>query len=375
MKQILFNAAIILSISACYGQAKRFASDNPLHSRLDSLIDHSVQEYLQDQRAVGLSIGLLIKDKACFYNYGETKAGNNKLPGNNTLYEIGSTTKTFTGILLGKAVLDKKIGLNDDIRKYLEGAYPNLEYKGVPIRVKDLANHTSRITRIFPNMWERPEYDSLNPLHDYTRQLLYEGLHNMKMDTFPGKVSSYSNMAVALLGTLLEDAYGQSYFSLVSKNILEPLSMKDTRIDITALPADAIAWPHNEKREPVPLWDLPYLPAMGALRSTARDLISFISANNAGASPAIVLSHQLTYGTSREGMGMNWFIHTTPGGYQVLEHSGGTGGSRSSLECFPRLHAGFVILSNSLANRNKLEKALADIVVAEGTKPHPASAE
>lgn len=369
MKQVLFNIAIILGISACYGQApvatKRFASDNPLRTRLDSLIDQRVQQYLQDKRAVGLSIGILIKDKACFYNYGETKAGNNKLPGNNTFYEIGSTTKAFTGILLGQAVLDKKISLDDDIRKYLQGAYPDLEYKGVPIRVKDLANHTSRITRIFPNMWERPEYDSLNPLHDYTRQLLYEGLHNMKMDTFPGKISSYSNMAVALLGTLLEDAYGQSYFSLVSKNILEPFSMKHTRIDITALPADAIAWPHNENRETVPMWDLPYLPAMGALRSTTCDLVSFIKANNTDASPAIALSHQLTFGTKQEGMGLNWFIHTTPEGYQVLEHGGGTGGSRSSLECFPVLHAGFVILTNSLANRNRLEKELAAVVVEE----------
>ncbi|MFX1705590.1 serine hydrolase [Chitinophaga sp. CC14] len=369
IRRSLFTMAIILGISACYGQAvvntTRFANDNPLRTRLDSLIDQSVQRYLQDKRAVGISLGILIKDKTCFYNYGETKAGNNKLPGNSTFYEIGSTTKAFTGILLGQAVLDKKIGLDDDIRKYLKETYPNLEYKGVPIRVKDLANHTSRITRIFPNMWERPEYDSLNPLHDYTRQLLYEGLHNMKMDTFPGKISSYSNMAVALLGTLLEDVYGQPYFSLVSKNILEPFSMTDTRIDIAALPADAIAWPHNENRQVVPLWDIPYLPAMGALRSTTRDLIRFIKANNTDASPAIALSHQLTYGTNQEGMGMNWFKHTTPEGYQVLEHGGGTGGSRSSLECFPVLHSGFVILTNSLANRNKLEKELADIVIAE----------
>ncbi|WP_142684974.1 serine hydrolase domain-containing protein [Chitinophaga polysaccharea] len=372
MKQVLFNVAIILVTSACYGQTnvntKGVANDNPLHTRLDSLIDHSVQQYLQDRRAVGISIGILLKDKACFYNYGETKAGNNKLPRNNTLYEIGSTTKTFTGILLGQAVLDKKIRPDDDIRKYLKGAYPNLEYKGIPIRVKDLSNHTSRITRIFPNMWERPEYDSLNPLHDYTRQLLYEGLHNMKMDTFPGKISSYSNMAVALLGTLLEDAYGLSYFSLISKNILEPLSMKDTRIDITALPADAIAWPHNENRQVVPLWDLHHLPAMGALRSTTRDLISFIKANNTDTSPAIALSHQPTFGTKQEGMGMNWFIHTSHEGYRILEHGGGTGGSRSSLECFPGLHSGFVILTNSLANRNRLEKELAAIVVAEAER-------
>lgn len=118
-------------------------------------------------------------------------------------------TKTFTGIILGRAILDKKIGLEDDIRKYLNGSYPDLSYEGTPVRIKDLANHTSRIKRIFPNMRERPAYDSLNPLSHYSRRLLYEGLHQMKMDTLPGKIYSYSNMAVALLGAILEDAYGR----------------------------------------------------------------------------------------------------------------------------------------------------------------------
>ncbi|GGG92308.1 hypothetical protein GCM10007422_01670 [Pedobacter zeae] len=267
-------------------------------------------------------------------------------------------TKSFTGIILARAILDKKIKLEDDIRKYLKGSYPNLSYKGTSIRIKDLANHTSRITRIFPNMWERPSYDSLNPLSNYSRKLLYEGLHQMKVDTLPGKIYSYSNMAVALLGTILEDAYGQDYFSLVSKNILKPYQMTNTRIDIASLPPGRIAWPHNTQRQPVPLWDLGEVPAMGALRSTTADLVNYIKANNAETDPAIKLSHQRTFGTDQEGMALNWFIHRSPNGYRILEHSGGTGGSRSSLDCFPQLNSGLVILTNSLANRNDLEKEL-----------------
>ncbi|SKB96017.1 CubicO group peptidase, beta-lactamase class C family [Sphingobacterium nematocida] len=307
---------------------------------------------------MGLSIALVQHGKPYFYNYGETKAGNGQLPDNKTIYEIGSMTKSFTGIILARAILDKKINLEDDIRKYLKGSYPNLSYKGTPIRIKDLANHTSRITRIFPNMWERPTYDSLNPLSNYSRQLLYEGLHQMKMDTLPGKVYAYSNMAVALLGTILEDAYGQDYFSLVSKNILKPYRMRDTRIDIASLPDSCIAWAHNPQRQPIPFWDLGEVPAMGALRSTTADLVNYINANNAETNPAIKLSHQRTFGTAQEGMGLNWFIHSTSNGYHVLEHGGGTGGSCSSMDCFPQLNAGLVILTNSLANRNDLEKEL-----------------
>ncbi|MVT11991.1 serine hydrolase domain-containing protein [Chitinophaga tropicalis] len=361
---IYFLLCLMVTASLCQGQ-QPVLSDNPLRTKLDSMVDQSVQRYFQDKKAVGVSIGIVLKGIVHFYNFGETKAGNKQLPNNHTIYEIGSTTKSFTGILLAQAILDKKVRLDDDIRNYLKGSYPNLSYHDTPIRIRDLANHTSRITRIFPNMWQRPAYDSLNPLHDYNRQLLYEGLHQMKMDTLPGKIYSYSNMAVALLGTILEDAYGQDYFILASKIILTPLQMKDTRIDIRLLPPARIAWPHNEQRQVVPLWDIPWLPAMGALRSSTADMVNYITANNKEISPAIALSHQVTFGTGKEGMGLNWFIHSSPDGHRILGHGGGTGGSRSSLECFPQLNSGFVILANSIANRNNLEKELAAIIVAQ----------
>lgn len=356
----LFN----LGGSPCYGQSQ-VATDNPRSSTLDSLVHQSVLRYLQDEKAVGISIAIVKKGKPFFYNYGETKAGNKQLPNKLTIYEIGSLTKSFTGILLGKAILDHKIGLDDDIRQYLKGSFPNLEYQGKSITIRNLANHTSGITRIFHNMWERPAYDSLNPLGGYSRALLYEGLHEMKVDAPPGKTYAYSNMAVAVLGTILEDTFGQDYFTLVSKNILEPLGMNDTMINLETLPASRIAWPHDEKRKVVPLWDISLLPAMGALRSTTNDLVNYIIANNNETDSAIKLSHQRTFGTDQEGMGLNWFIHSTPDGFRILEHNGGTGGSRSSLECFPQLHSGFVILTNSLANRNQLEKELSAIVVAQ----------
>jgi len=185
---------------------------------------------------------------------------------------------------------DKKIRLDDDVRNYLKGSFPNLNFKGTPVRIRDLSNHTSGITRIFPNMWERPEYDSLNPLQGYNRQLLYEGLQKMTMDTLPGKFYSYSNMAVALLGTILEDAYQKDYFTLVTDNILHPLSMNDTRIDIQSLKPSRVAWPHNEQRQVVPLWDIHLLPAMGALRSSSSDMVNYIIANNKETNEAMAIA-------------------------------------------------------------------------------------
>lgn len=366
MKSHLTITGLLISILAITpSHAQTTATDNPLKNRLDSLVDQSARRYFSDSAAVGLSIGIIQNGKTFFYNYGETKKGNGKLPSNKTIYEIGSITKTFTGILLAQAVLDKKINLDDDIRKYLPGAYPNLEYKGQPIRVVDLSNHTARVTRIFPNFFNRAGYEPLDPYATYTREMLYEGLHQMKMDTFPGKAHSYSNMGMGLLGCILEDVYHQKYVDLLSTFITKPLKMNDTKVDISGM--QDVATPHNAQRVPVPLWDISLLPAIGALRSNTSDLVKYIRANNTQITGSIPLSHQLTFGTEQDGLGLNWFIHTTPQGAKVIEHNGGTGGSRSSLQCFPDSDAGFVILTNSVANRNPLEKEIA-LIVTEQTR-------
>jgi CubicO group peptidase (beta-lactamase class C family) len=142
---------------------KAVKTDNPLQSELDLEVDKYVKKYYEDSKAVGLSIGITIKGKDYYYNYGQLEYGKQMLPDNKTIYEIGSITKTFTGILTAQAILDKKIGMEDDIRKYLPENYPNLQYNNHPIKIVNLASHTSRITRIFPNLYERPDYIELNP--------------------------------------------------------------------------------------------------------------------------------------------------------------------------------------------------------------------
>lgn len=358
---------ILLLPFVCFSQVR---SDNKLKTRLDSLVDYNVQKYYKDPKALALSIGIVLNGKNYFYNYGDIEVGKPVLPTQNTIYELGSITKTFTGILLAQAVVDKKINLNDDIRKYLSGNYPNLEYNGRPIIVQDLSNHTSRITRIFPNLWKRTEWDSLNPYNSYTRKLLFDGLHEMKMDTLPGVKYAYSNMATGVLGAIIEDAYQNDYFTLATRYILKPLKMYNTAIDLSKVDRKNIAMPHNKKREIIPLWDAPYIQSIGSLRSNATDMVKYIVANNNDKTKSIALTHKFTFKGTEGDMGLNWFMHTTPEGYKIYEHGGGTGGSRSSLDCFPDLNSGFVILTNSLANRNDLEKDFRTMITNVSQKSH-----
>ncbi|MCW1963850.1 serine hydrolase domain-containing protein [Chryseobacterium viscerum] len=337
-------------------------TDNPLKSELDLEIDQYVKKYYEDPKAVGLSIGITIKGKDYYYNYGELEYGKQVLPNNKTIYEIGSITKTFTGILTAQAILDKKIRTDDDIRKYLPEKYPNLQYNNHPIKIIHLANHTSRITRIFPNLYERQDYIELNPFSNYSKKMFYEGLKNMKMDTLPGVKYTYSNMAVNLLGYILEDVYHENYFSLVRKYILKPLQMNSTTVSLADADKNNIAKAHNNNREVTPYWDFSELVATGELRSNTNDMIKYIKANIAEKQLNISLSHKYTFEGEEGSLGLNWFFHTTKNGNTMYEHTGGTGGSRSSLEFFPGLQSGFIILTNNLANRKILEKDLSAFV-------------
>ncbi|WP_313093630.1 serine hydrolase domain-containing protein [Chryseobacterium flavum] len=342
--------------------AVNIKTDNPLKTELDLEIEKYVKKYYEDPKAVGLSIGITVRGKDYYYNYGQLEYGKQILPNNKTIYEIGSITKTFTGILTAQAIVDKKIGIEDDIRKYLSDNYPNLQYNSKPIKIVNLANHTSRITRIFPNLYERQEYIELNPFSNYSKKMFYEGLKNMKMDTLPGVKYTYSNMAVNLLGYILEDVYHESYFSLVRKYILKPLQMNNTTVSLANADKNNIAKAHNSNREVIPYWDFPELVGTGELRSNTSDMIKYIKGNIAEDQLNISLSHKYTFEGEEGSLGLNWFFHTTKNGNIMYEHTGGTGGSRSSLEFFPELQSGFIILTNSLANRKILEKELSALV-------------
>lgn len=365
MFKVLPFKILLLFPFLCFSQVK---SDNNLKTSLDSLIDKNVKTYYKDPKAVGLSLGIVLDGKKYFYNYGSIENGKNILPTNKTIYELGSITKTFTGIVLAQATLDKKIKLDDNLQKYLKGDYQNLAYNGKSIKIQDLSNHTSRITRIFPNLWKRAEWDSLNPYASYTKELLFEGLHEMKMDTLPGVKYTYSNMAVGILGIVLEDQYQKDYFSLVQQFILKPLEMSYTTKDLSKVDKKNIALAHNKKREVIPFWDNAIMPAIGGLRSNTFDMTKYIIANNKDVLQSIKLSHQFTFSGTEGDLGLNWFLHTTPEGYKIYEHTGGTGGSRSSVYCFPDLDSGFIILSNSLADRKGLEKELSAIIIKLNSK-------
>jgi serine-type D-Ala-D-Ala carboxypeptidase/endopeptidase len=303
-----------------------------------------------------LSIGIYINGQFGCFNYGKLSSENSAPPTPQTIYEIGSITKTFTGVLLAKAVQSGKLRPEDDIRKYLPGEYPDLEYRGHAIRVLDLANQTSGL----------PQNSTPNPAGstpDMTVKLemgtadaeFLEWLHSVKFNREPGHDLEYSNAGFSLLGIILERVYGMSYERLVKTEIAAPLGMRDTAIVLNPQQTALFASGHADDgaSRPSLLLDV---PVAGGLRSNVEDMLLYVRANATASDGAYYASHQLTSGKPSGGVGLGWDIDKTADGQDRVLHGGGMPGYSSYLAVVPKRDFVIILETNQSGVLGDLRK-------------------
>jgi CubicO group peptidase (beta-lactamase class C family) len=324
------------------------ATSNSRKTIVDKLFDSIARRYIQKSNTVGMSIGILKDGKISTYNYGETKRADKQLPTVNTIYEIGSITKTFTAAILAYYVNEGKIRLTDPITKYLpDSVASNPALKD--IKLVNLSNHTSGLPSLPANFNKQKSYDDSNPYKNYDKQLLFAYLKNCRLKSEPGAKYAYSNLAVGLLGNILESVSGKTYERLVSDIICKPLGMKSTVQHITPLIASRFATVYDEEVHETPAWDFDAVAACGALRSTVTDLLLYTKANmvktDTKLSKAFNLTHQITFNNDTQ-LGLGWHIIKVDG-VPYYFHNGGTGGSSSFLAYNVEKNIAIVILSNA----------------------------
>jgi CubicO group peptidase (beta-lactamase class C family) len=354
MKKLTFISYCLLQTLYAMSQiSASIATGNPvLSSRTDSLVQNVVLKFMSNTSRVGLSIGIIKNGKTYTYNYGTIKKGYKVLPTANTVYEIGSISKTFTGFLLARAIVDKKIKIDDDIRNYLHGWYPNLEYDGQPIRIMHLANHTSGLPPFLPDrpdLFQRPQ-DSIpflmaNLHRDYTKEQFLKDLHTIKLDTVPGYNYRYSNTAAQLLGFILENVYNKTFGELIQQYITGPLAMKQTKVsDKTGMAGLAEGYGSSGNR-------MPYMPVLmkpsGGIYSSVSNMLNYIRFQLNEKNKPVRLSHIATMNyTDSTGIGLFWRINRIQNKTRKIWHTGGTFGFSSYCVFYPEMNAGIVLLSN-----------------------------
>ncbi len=337
------------------GDMKKTATDNKLLSEQDKKIDGILQPFMFKSKTVGLSIGVLKDGKTSFYNYGETKKDNRQIPSSKNLYEIGSITKTFTGLLLAKVVIEKKISLNDPVNKYLPKDIPVIKFGNDTLKIIHLSNHTSGLPPLPGNLDLNNNLS--NPYKNYDAVRLYAFLKTVTLAQKPGVKFEYCNLAVGLLGTILEKVNKMPFEKIVNNFICAKAGMDATKQMLTKKDSSLFTQGYTETIDVQGQWDFKALGAAGCLRSNADDMLKYAMLNLGSKDivlqKAIELSHTSTFNQDGENIALNWFIRELGWG-NVLFHNGGTGGYRSFLAINQSTKNAVIILSNTAVSNDNI---------------------
>jgi CubicO group peptidase (beta-lactamase class C family) len=294
---------------------------------------------------VGMVIGVIEPLGRRIVVHGRSGAANGRPLDGDTIFQIGSVTRSFTTLLLADMVQRGEVALDDPAQKFLPPGV-RMPQRGRPITLFDLAMHTSGLPSMPNNIPPRGEPE---PYAAYTVEQLYDFLGSYQLERAPGEKAVYSNLGVALLGRLLARRAGMDYEALLKQRVLKPLAMRSTAIALTPRQSKRLAPGHDRYLQPVITWEMRTLPASGSLRSTANDLLNFLAAyldfQSTSLRPAMSL--QLSSRVpARNAARLGWASWKN-GDLEIFMHDGGKEGYRAVVAFNPTTRAGVVLLANA----------------------------
>jgi serine-type D-Ala-D-Ala carboxypeptidase/endopeptidase len=323
-----------------------------LKSVLDrDLADEIKNGYLAPATGVGVSIAVVEHGVSRVFSYGAAKP--------DSIFEIGSTTKTFTGLMLAQMVEQGNAKLDEPVRELLPPgtvARPD----SPEITLLDLATRRSGLPRFPTNMnfsvAENP-YANYHPADLYT----FLGTNGVAKVKATGGLAAYSDLGFGLLGQALANRAGTSYPVLLKEEITDPLGMTDTAVSLSS--AQQLRFLHGTNgtdHRPAHALDFDAMAGAGAIRSTAGDMLMWIEANlhpenikpvadskaTSTLASALALSHQFQGADIWPGMriALAWLYQTNTGNYW---HNGATAGYSSYVFFNPQDDFGAVVLLNA----------------------------
>ena len=340
-------------------------------------------ETLQRRDALASSSVLLPTTRKCCWGSAHVGWEHSQPPDADTVFEIGSITKTFTGILLAQRIENGELKLDDHVADLLPEGW-SLPESAREITLRHCTTHTSGFPRLPANLLSfsvvSRQLFGGDPYRDYSEEQFRDALATVELESEPGTERSYSNFAVGLLGFVLATQNGSDYETLVTNEICKPLGMHKTVITNDAWHRENMPVKYRSALKLGPAmialesdeWQLPnHLAGAGAIRSTGRDMMTFLKANMGLISTpfdaAIQRSHQeLFQECADKAMGMNWVrSFESDISQNIIWHNGGTNGFKSYLGFTEDHQFGVFALSNTDVDVDVLAVGILKALVQE----------
>jgi CubicO group peptidase (beta-lactamase class C family) len=256
-----------------------------------------------------------------------------------TVFRLGSITKSYTAMAIMILQEQGKLHVNDPVAKHV----PDAPEAWKDVTIHHLLTHTSGI----PSFTGFPEYATRKREH-LTPEQLVAWFRDRPLDFPPGAGYIYSNSGYILLGFIIEKASGQTYEAFLEQAVLDPLGLEHTYYDHaeTVIPHRASGYdagPDGQARN-AEFVDMSVPFAAGALASTVDDVAKWAAANDAQKLVSKA-AHEALLTPVRHDYGYGWIIAERHG-HRLISHGGGIDGFVTNLDRFPEDKLRIVVLCN-----------------------------
>ena len=306
------------------------------------LAQHKLDAYFEhlsaNQKFMG-SVAISFNDRIIYAkSVGFANADTKKEINNDTKIRIGSITKTYTAVLVLKAIEQGKLKLDDTLYSF----YPQVK-NADKITIEQLLKHRSGIFNFTEipgeNQWEQTFHTEEEFIHYFA---------NEKSNFEPGSDYAYSNTNYALLGFILQKIYGKSFAEILDEKICRPLDLKNTYFSTETDETKDEALSYNIQNKYIRNAQVNFSnhPASGGMVSTAIELNIFLSALfNGKLISEKSLELMLPKNKGEYGLGIEKLPFSNPEGYT---HGGRIENYFSEYWYFPKEKLGIVTLSNAI---------------------------
>jgi D-alanyl-D-alanine-carboxypeptidase/D-alanyl-D-alanine-endopeptidase len=354
MKKITVLLLLVVFIGCTSkGQIKNIHSEknNLSQETIEKIINEELSEFMKPPYSA-VSGAVYVDGRT--YQFHSGKLINGEQPNNQTIYEIGSITKTYTGLILSQAVYDKKLSLDIDVRTYLNDEYPNLELdNNKPITLRHLITHTSGLPmNINCNNTEFTIEEQLSCFKNFTKDSFFKALKHTKIIDNSGENYRYSNAGVQLVGYILENVYQMPFQELLKKYVFPRSGERNTIIEINSDINVHLAIGKNSNGKTMPLENGFYEYA-GGLKSSTSSMLDYIKMYLENNDTVVKESMSLLAGNVKYGRAFAWntFDYDQPN--KMLYHNGGTFGQSSWIAIYPNQNIGIFLVTNVLTDNSQ----------------------
>jgi beta-lactamase class C len=256
------NLIVIAAFACTITVVCHAASDQ--QDRIRTTVNRAIKPVMADNGIRGMAVGIIDGDEHYLFNYGLASAETGKPVTRDTLFELGSVSKTLTATLASYGQVRGYLSLSDPTSKFLPALQKspfgtvsllNLGTHtpgGLPLQVPDNISNNDQLMQYFKE-WQ-PTYA-------------------------PGTYRTYANPGIGTLGLIAAQSMGQDFDGLMERHLFRALGMKNTYINVPAAELPDYAQGYTNDGAPIRLARGVLSSEAYGVKTTAADMIRFVEIN------------------------------------------------------------------------------------------------